>query len=83
MDASLAWFGVAEPLRRKGIGRKLLIKAEEFAGQNGCDHIYLDTFDFQARGFYEKNGYHVFGTIENYPIGHQRYYLIKKLGHSL
>ncbi|MEA3146360.1 MAG: hypothetical protein QOI53_1859, partial [Verrucomicrobiota bacterium] len=37
-------------------------------------------FDFQARGFYEKNGFHVFGTIENYPIGHERYYLIKRLG---
>ncbi len=70
---------VAESVRKKGIGRMLLAKAEERAVQNGCDHIHLDTFDFQARGFYEKNGFHVFGTIENYPIGHKRYYLIKKL----
>jgi hypothetical protein len=43
--------------------------AEELAIQNGCDHIHLDTFDFQARGFYKKNGFHVFGVIEDYPIG--------------
>jgi ribosomal protein S18 acetylase RimI-like enzyme len=70
---------VAETLRRKGIGRQLLARAEEFAVQNDCSHIHLDTFDFQARGFYEKNGFNVFGTIEDYPIGQKRYYLIKKL----
>ena len=70
---------VAEAVRRKGIGRQLLAGAEELAMQNGCDHIHLDTFDFQAREFYEKNGFHLFGTIEDYPIGHKRYYLIKKL----
>jgi ribosomal protein S18 acetylase RimI-like enzyme len=70
---------VAETLRRKGIGRQLLARAEEFAVQNDCSHIHLDTFDFQARGFYEKIGFDVFGTIEDYPIGHKRYYLIKKL----
>jgi GNAT superfamily N-acetyltransferase len=74
---------VAEPLRRKGIGRQLLARAEELAIQNGCDHIHLDTFDFQARGFYEKNGFHVFGAIEDYPIGHKRYYLLKNLGRQL
>jgi ribosomal protein S18 acetylase RimI-like enzyme len=74
---------VAEFARKKGIGRILLGKAEEQAVQHGCDHIHLDTFDFQARGFYEKNGFQVFGTIENYPVGHQRYYLIKTLPRNL
>jgi ribosomal protein S18 acetylase RimI-like enzyme len=71
---------VAEAVRRKGIGGQLLARAEELAMQNGCDHIHLDTFDFQARDFYEKNGFQIFGTIEDYPIGHKRYYLVKKLG---
>jgi ribosomal protein S18 acetylase RimI-like enzyme len=74
---------VAEAVRRKGIGRQLLARAEELAVQNGCDHIHLDTFDFQARDFYEKNGFQIFGTIEDYPIGHKRYYLVKKLGRQI
>jgi ribosomal protein S18 acetylase RimI-like enzyme len=74
---------VAEAVRRKGIGRQLLARAEKLAMQNGCDHIHLDTFDFQARDFYEKNGFQIFGTIEDYPIGHKRYYLVKKLGRQI
>jgi len=74
---------VDEPLRRKGMGRQLLAKAEELAIQNGCCLIHLDTFDFQARGFYEKNGFQVFGAIEDYPIGHKRYYLLKRLRRQL
>jgi len=69
---------VDEPLRRKGMGRQLLAKAEELAIQNGCCLIH-----FQARGFYEKNGFHVFGAIEDYPIGHKRYYLLKRLRRQL
>jgi ribosomal protein S18 acetylase RimI-like enzyme len=71
---------VAEAVRRKGIGGRLLARAQELAIENGCDHIHLDTFDFQARDFYEKNGFQIFGTIEDYPVGHKRYYLVKKLG---
>jgi GNAT superfamily N-acetyltransferase len=74
---------VAQAVRRKGIGRQLLARAEELALQNGCDHIHLDTFDFQAREFYVKNGFHLFGTIEDYPIAHKRYYLIKKLARQI
>lgn len=74
---------VAEAVRRKGIGRKLLAKAEELAIHHGCDHIHLDTFDFQARDFYEKNGFQIFGSIEDYPIGHKRYYLVKKLNRQI
>ena len=48
--------------------------------QNGCDHIHLDTFDFQARDFYEKNDFQIFGIMEDYPIGHKRYYLEESCG---
>lgn len=43
------------------------------------DLLYLDTFDFQARPFYERHGYEVFGTLDDYPPGHSRFFLRKDL----
>ena len=54
-------------------------RAEELAVEQGCNTIYLDTFDFQAPGFYEKLGFKVFGTLQDYPTGHQRFYLVKQI----
>jgi ribosomal protein S18 acetylase RimI-like enzyme len=65
--------------RREGIGRELLRRAEALALEQGCDVIYLDTFDYQAPGFYEKLGFKVFGKLEDYPPGHQRFYLMKRI----
>ena len=39
----------------------------------------LDTFEFQALGFYQKQGYEIFGTLEGYCKKYERYYLRKKL----
>jgi hypothetical protein len=55
-------------------------RAEALALDQGCDVIYLDTFDYQAPGFYEKLGFKVFGKLGNYPTGHQRFYLMKRIG---
>jgi ribosomal protein S18 acetylase RimI-like enzyme len=65
--------------RREGIGRELIQRAEALALQHGCDRIYLDTFDYQAPGFYEKLGFRVFGKLEDYPPGHRRFYLVKQI----
>ena len=73
----LLW--VDEPFRRQGLGRRLLRAAESTARVRGCTHAYLDTFDFQARPFYEREGYVHFGTQEDYPPGHRRFYLGKVL----
>jgi ribosomal protein S18 acetylase RimI-like enzyme len=70
---------VEEQFRREGIGRELLQRAEALALQQGCDAIYLDSMDFQAPGFYEKLGFKVFGKLEDYPPGHHRVYLVKRL----
>ena len=70
---------VDQDFRRAGIGRELMRRAEALALQHGCDAIYLDTFDFQAPGFYEKLGFRVFGKLEDYPLGHQRFYLVKRI----
>ncbi len=70
---------VPEKMRGAGIGRKLITEAEAEAIRRGCSAATLDTFSFQARGFYEKLGYSVFGTLDDYPPGHSRFYLAKRL----
>ena len=65
--------------RGNGLGARLLAEIEKTAKAKGCYLIHLDTFDFQAKEFYEKQGYAVFGVLENCPKGHCRYYFTKKL----
>lgn len=68
---------VTEPLRGKGYGTKLLEAAEEEARTQGCHGVYLTTFSFQAKPFYEKLGYEVVADIPDYPRGHS-YHVLKK-----
>src|SRR5579859_7116821 len=56
---------VPQAMRRTGIGRRLLTDAETEAVRRGCHAASLDTYSFQARGFYEKLGYTVYGTLED------------------
>lgn len=70
---------VAEGLRGQGYGKQLLLKAEQAAKQRGCSHAYLDTFSFQALGFYQRLDYKIFGVLQDYPPGHARYFLQKQL----
>lgn len=56
-----------------------LEEVENDAKSKGAKLIHLDTFDFQAKEFYEKQGYIVFGILENCPEKHYRYYLKKVL----
>jgi len=69
---------VSEELRGKGIGRELMARAEARAVERGCHSAWLDTFSFQARGFYEKLGYAEFGRLA-YPPGHHRHFMQKRL----
>ena len=78
LHVSTLW--VAPDLRHRGIGSKLLEAIEKAALERGCAHAHLDTFSYQARPFYERHGYVVFGSLEEYPPGHQRFFLRKELG---
>lgn len=64
--------------RGAGYGSALLAEAESFAQRRGCIGAYLDTFEYQARPFYEKLGYELFGTLEGYPPGYRQYHLAKR-----
>ena len=68
---------VAESERGKGLGDRLMREAEDQARRRGCRGSQVDTVSFQAPGFYEKLGFRVIGTVEGYPAGHDRFFLVK------
>jgi GNAT superfamily N-acetyltransferase len=68
-----------EGVRRRGFGSRLLDLAEQEALRRGCRRAHLDTMSFQALPFYERRGYQVFGTLQDLPPGHSRYFLWKSL----
>jgi GNAT superfamily N-acetyltransferase len=70
---------VGEELRGQGYGSRLMEMIEAEAARHGCRNVYLNTFSFQAPAFYEKLGYTVFAELEDFPPGHSRLFLRKKL----
>lgn len=74
---SLMW--IEESLRNQGYGTTLLEMMENEAVKLGCRHAHVDTYSFEAKPFYEKNGYTLFASLENYPEGHSKHFLKKKL----
>lgn len=72
---------LAVPLEHRGrnYGKCLMEQAEDIARLNGCIGVWLDTFEFQATGFYEKLGFEVFGTLDDHPVGQKRVILRKRL----
>ena len=73
----LLW--VDDTVRGHGYGRALLEHAEGVAREAGCVAARLDTYEFQARPFYERHGYEVFGILEGYPAYTRTYYMKKTL----
>ena len=73
---------VAEELRGRGFGRDLVLAGEAAAIRRGCRGSWLGTFDFQARGFYERLGYAVFAELPGFPPGHSHYHLRKQFSKS-
>ena len=66
-------------LRGQDLGTQLMQMAEEEGRNRSCHSVFLDTHDFQALPFYQKLGYETFGELEDFPPGHTRYYLKKRL----
>lgn len=68
-----------EELRGQGLGTQLLQTAEREAIARGCHQAHLDTFEFQAPGFYEKHGYQCWGVLDGYAGRFKRLYYRKQL----
>lgn len=73
------YLAVPPAMKGQGRGRALMLAAENEARRLGCIGIWLDTFSFQARGFYEKLGYDVIGRIDDFPPGEARFFLRKRI----
>lgn len=50
----------------------MLSEIEKAAKEYGCHIVHLDTFDFQAKDFYIKQGYDIYGVLDDCPQGHKR-----------
>jgi GNAT superfamily N-acetyltransferase len=70
---------VPESCRGMGLGAQLLSTAEEIAQKRGSIGVWLGTFAFQARAFYEKQGYVLFGELEGDGGAVPLYFMKKRL----
>ncbi|MBO9710777.1 MAG: GNAT family N-acetyltransferase [Caulobacter sp.] len=70
---------VPPALRRTGLGTMLMERAEAEARRRGCHLMWLDTYAFQARPFYEKRGFEVFATMDGPEPFHPRWFMMKRL----
>ncbi len=68
---------VHESSRRNGTGRALMQAFEEQARQRGCRRLYLDTWSFQAREFYESLGFEVQLTLAGFGPGLEKYTMVR------
>ncbi|MER9865383.1 GNAT family N-acetyltransferase [Mesorhizobium sp. M0185] len=69
---------IPEEYRGLGLGRRLMEEAEKIAKARGYIGIWLDTLEFQARPFYERLGFELFGELEGGPGAIPRYFLKKR-----
>ncbi|AGY59529.1 GNAT family N-acetyltransferase [Gloeobacter kilaueensis] len=79
-STALGWLDVYQlwvraDLRGQGYGKALMQAVEQAARERGCTQVLLDTFSFQAPGFYQKLGYQIVAVLE---YGEHHRYLLKK-----
>lgn len=73
---------VDDSLRGRGHGAALLRELEGYAAARGHRLAYVETLSYQARPFYERQGYRVFAELEEIAEGCTFYFLRKDLEDS-
>ncbi|MFF1478319.1 GNAT family N-acetyltransferase [Streptomyces sp. NPDC058301] len=78
LHVDLLWVDPAH--RGTGLGAELLARAEDSARtDHSCSRSRVETWDFQAPGFYRRQGYEVVGEVPDYPPGVTEFILTKRL----
>jgi len=62
--AFITYLFVPTSLRGRNVGALVIREAETIARGRGMVGLWVNTFDFQAAGFYEKQGFVQFGALE-------------------
>lgn len=75
----IGWLWVSDGVRGQGVGTQLMSSAERMALKHGCRNAHLTTLEFQAKDFYLRRGYAVFGVLEDYPAPYKRFFMRKVL----
>jgi GNAT superfamily N-acetyltransferase len=70
---------VPDTARGRGTGGTLMRAAEREAVARGCGNAMVDTINPDAARFFERLGFVRFGTLEDFPPGHQRMFYQKRL----
>jgi ribosomal protein S18 acetylase RimI-like enzyme len=70
---------VEPALRRQGVARRLMRLLEDEVRRRGARLVYLDTFSFQAQGFYRRCGYRAALRLDGFPDGIAKYVMVKRL----
>ncbi len=73
----LLW--LSDRARGRGHGRRLMAEAERRARRRGSLLLHLNTYSFQAPGFYEKLGFTRVGGMQGSPPGASRHFYAKRL----
>jgi ribosomal protein S18 acetylase RimI-like enzyme len=77
--AELQQIWVDDSCRGAGVGRQLLEAFEAAAAARGAREVYLDTFTFQAPGFYEALGYRCALRLDGFAPGISKLTMVKGL----
>lgn len=76
LHVELLW--VDAGVRGAGLGTRLIEQAEARAREEfGCIGSQVETWDFQAPGFYRRVGYRMLSSLADYPPGLTNHVLVK------
>lgn len=68
-----------DDFRHQGVGTKIMSLIEDEANKKSIKKLFVETYGFQAKDFYKKQGFSVIGVIPQYILGHDKIFLRKDI----